>query len=232
MAGYGTNGLYTLDTVTGEATLVATVSRITGLTTPWPITGVESHKGELYVTMVGLGRLYRVDLDTLAGTQIGADDFGPADETHPYDIASHGSPAELYMIGAVTDSLYKINAETGEATRVGDADAFDAGETEPLALASHGGRLYMTGGVNDCLYEMNTATGKAARVGRRRRFRCWRIARIRHSDRVQRARGFHARCRHGASRLHRRCGCARCQCPVCAGVRRQDRERRSQPRCG
>ena len=55
--------------------------------------------------------------DTLTGTQIGGNDFGTVNETAPVDIASHGNPAKLYMIGADTDKLYEINTTTGATTR-------------------------------------------------------------------------------------------------------------------
>ena len=65
----------------------------------------------------------------LTGTQIGSDGFGPIDETYPFAIASHGSPAELYMVGAANDHLYTINTATGAATRVGTSIGFDVSES-------------------------------------------------------------------------------------------------------
>ena len=99
MTGSGNNGLYTLNVVTGEAVLIADRDQITGSDESLFLLGVASHGGELYVTTVFTGRLYRVDLDTLTGTRIGSDNFGSLQETHPIAIASHGSPAELYMVG-------------------------------------------------------------------------------------------------------------------------------------
>ena len=168
MAGHSTNSLYTLDVATGEATLIATVAQITGSDDPdLKLSGVASHEGDLYVTAVGLaGRLYRLDLDTLAGTQVGADSFGSAiSEAYPEDIASHGNPAELYMIGQSTDRLYTIDIESGAATRVGDATDFGNAETQPSGLASHGGNLYMTGYENNWLYIVDAESGAATRVG-------------------------------------------------------------------
>ena len=167
MAGYYNNNIYTLDTETGEAALIATAAQITGSGGPdRQFVGVASHDGHLYVTTAVTGRLYRVDLDTLTGTQIGEDDFGDIGETHPYGIASHGSPAELYMVGTNTDKLYKLDTDTGEADIVGTATGFGAvGETSPSALASHGGSLYMTGNENNQLYRLDTDTGEATRVG-------------------------------------------------------------------
>ena len=208
MVGGGSNSLYTLDTSTGEAALVATGAQITGsggaqitgsgragltgsggagLTgnggtgSGVSLGGVASHNGGLYVTTIGTGRLYRVDLDTLTGTRIGDDDFGDIGETRPYGIASHGSPAELYMIGDSTDRLYTLDVTTGTgatagttdgaatgtgaATRVGAATGFNAGEYQPVGLASHGGRLYMTGSTKDRLYTLDVTTGAAVRVG-------------------------------------------------------------------
>ena len=169
MTGNGTDSLYTVDTATGDAVLVATGAQITGSGGPSRhLAGVASHEGELYVTTTGTGRLYRVDLKTLTGTRIGDDDFGPADETHPYDIASHGSPdsaesAELYMIGGRTDRLYTLDTTTGTAVPVGTATNFGtADETSPSGLASHGGSLYMTGTANNRLYTLDTTTGATA----------------------------------------------------------------------
>ena len=130
MTGSGTNSLYTLDTDTGQATLVATGNQITGSSaTARQLSGVASHNGELYVTTTTTGCLYRVDLDTLTGTRIGDDDFGDDDETHPNGIASHGSPATLYMIGGDTDKLYTIDTADGTATAVGTSTAFGVTET-------------------------------------------------------------------------------------------------------
>ena len=163
----GTGGLYTLDIATGEATPVATKAQIIGSSGPdTHLSGAASHNGELYVTTTFPGGLHRIDLDTSTSTRIGPDDFGEIDEPYPYGIASHGSPAKLYMIGGRTDKLYTLDTVTGAATGIGDATAFGTvSETQPAELASHGGNLYMTGRSNAWLYTIDTATGAATRVG-------------------------------------------------------------------
>ena len=169
MTGSTANSLYTLDIVTGEATRVASSDSSLGT-----LLGVASHRGELYVT-TGVhdadssGRLYRVDLDTSAFIQIGGADFGVG-ETHPRGMASHGSPAELYMLGNRNDALYTLNTDTGEAAQVGSNHRFGIGEYDPAGLTSHAGSLYMTGNANDTLYTLDTDTGEAAQVGSNHRF--------------------------------------------------------------
>ena len=166
MIGAGNDSLYTLDIVTGVATLVADKQQITGSSGLIWLQGLASHGGELYLTTILPARLYRVDLDTLTGTRIGEDGFGSVDEEHPYDIASHGSPAELYMIGAGNDRLYTLDTASGAATRVGTNTQFGLDyEFSPVALASHDDSLYMTGTTDDHLYRLDTITGAATRVG-------------------------------------------------------------------
>ena len=162
MTGYFLNSLYTLDVTTGEATRIV-------IDVPGILTGVASHNGELYAIARTLGsnatgRFYSVDLDTSTFTRIGGDDFG-VDETSAVSIASHGSPAVLYMIGSDTDALYTLDAATGMAARVGSSQAFGVDEHKPSELSSHAGSLYMTGSTHDALYELDTITGEAARVG-------------------------------------------------------------------
>ena len=133
MTGSSPGGLYTLDITTGEAT------RIIG-DAPVTLMGAASHNGELYVTAntyttTATGHFYRVDLDTSTLTRIGGDDFG-VDETSPAGIASHGSPAVLYMIGIGTDALYTVDTATGMAVRVGSSEAFGADEYNPSGLTS------------------------------------------------------------------------------------------------
>ena len=162
-----------------------------------------SHRGELYVTTVFRGGLYRVDLDTLTGTQIGADNFGLIHETYPFAIASHGSPDELYMVGSANDALYTVDVDTGAATRIGTSTEFGVEESEPAGLTSHNGDLYMTG----------TDTAPALHAGHRHRgrhpgrhqhrVRRGGVACARHSDRLQPTRRLHARQHHGGDRLHR-----------------------------
>ena len=102
----------------------------------------------------------------MTGTQIGEDDFGAVNETRPSDITSHGTPAQLYMIGRDTAKLYKVDTTTGAATPVSDtAVGFGTGETNPTGLTSHNGQLYMTGASGNRLYTVDTAAGTAARVG-------------------------------------------------------------------
>ena len=124
-----------------------------------------SHNGALFVTTVGTGQLYQVDLATRRGTQIGVDDFGSAAETRPVAISSHG--AKLYMVGARNDVLYIVDTSTGAATRVGASVSFGVSpaEGDSTGLASAGSALYMTGSGNDWLYTLNTTTGAATRVG-------------------------------------------------------------------
>ena len=170
----GGGGLYTLDIVTGEAVRVVTSDQLTGRvgsdhgdSGALFLDGVASHDGELYVTAAGsAGRFYRVDLDALTATGIGVDGFGGIGETSPAGLASHGSPAVLYMLGNNTDALYTVDPATGAAVRVGSVDGFGVNETAPAGLASHNGGLYMTGNADNALYTVDPATGAATRVRR------------------------------------------------------------------
>ena len=164
MTGNTTNSLYTLDIITGEATLIATKSQLTGTSGPQPhLSGVASHKGELYITTSGSGGFYHVDLDALQGTPIGSDNFGTTNETHPTAAASHGNPAKLYMLGNNNNALYTLDIITGQAARVGTFDNFAVNETTPVGLASHNNKLYMIGRDNNQLYQLNIITGAATR---------------------------------------------------------------------
>ena len=163
----GGGGLYTVDVVTGEAVRVAGESQLIGDdVSAVSLSGVASHDGELYVTAAGsVGRLYRVDLDALTAIRIGGDDFGGVGETSPAGIASHGTPAGLYMLGSDSDALYTVDASDGSAVRVGSADGFGVDEGLPVGLVSHNGGLYMTGNSNNALYALDAVTGEATRVG-------------------------------------------------------------------
>ena len=168
MAGNVSDALFTLDITTGKATRIIR-------DVPDRIYGVASHNGELYATTQTydgryLGRLYRVDLDTLTFTQIGGDDDFRVGETFPTGIASHGNPAQLYMVGTRNAALYTLDTATGAATRVGSSHRFDVTELYPTGLASHGGSLYMIGQHINALYTLNTTTGAATRVGGSDRF--------------------------------------------------------------
>ena len=165
MTGDTANSLYTIDTITGEATRL-TSGGVTG-----SLLGVVSHDGELYVTTSAYkwfweyaGRLYRVDLDTSTFTQIGNTNLGVA-ESWPKGLASHGSPAQVYMLGTTNNALYTLDTDTGVAVRVGTAEEFGVGEHYPFGLASHNGVLYMTGSAHDALYTLDTVTGEATRIG-------------------------------------------------------------------
>ena len=189
MIGNDTGSLYTLDVITGEATRVGGsgvaggsgmaggngVSGSSGMAggsgVPVGLSGLASHNGELYATTSTLrgdgsrdGRLYRVDIDTSMFTRIGGIDFG-VDEGHPEGIASHGSPAELYMTGSADNALYTLNTATGAAARVGTVDDFGVAESHPTGLTFHADGLYMTGRTANALYELDTPTGTATRVG-------------------------------------------------------------------
>ena len=166
MTGDTSDSLYTLDVVTGEATRL-TSGGVTG-----SLLGVASHDGNLYVTTSAYqadddtyaGRLYRVDLDTSTFTQIGNTNLGVA-ESWPKGLASHGSPAQVYMLGTTNNALYTLDTDTGVAVRVGTAEEFGVGEHYPFGLASHNGVLYMTGSAHDALYTLDTITGEATRIG-------------------------------------------------------------------
>ena len=151
------NALYTLNTTTGGATRVASVSDFT-------FQGLASLGGTLYTVSTGnQGHLHTINDKTGASTTIsGSAGFG-VNEQAPTGLTSHNGT--LYMVGTRNRNLYTLNTTTSRATRVGTSTRFGVIENSPSGLASHNGVLYMVGFGNVALYTLNTTTGAATRVG-------------------------------------------------------------------
>ena len=168
MIGDSTKSLYTLDITTGAATRIVSDA-------PDTVKGIASHNGELYAVTIAdiaddpTGCLYRVDLHTSAFVEISCNNF-KVGEFEPGGIASHGTPAVLYMVGAAVDALYALDTTTGTAAKVGWSQDFGVYERNTSGLTSHAGNLYMIGKSGDVLYELNTTTGAATRIGSSHKF--------------------------------------------------------------
>lgn len=118
----GNSALYTINTTTGAATLVGTIT-VNGspLTTPSGDMAF-APDGTLYID--DGGTLYAANVGTLTATYIGSDGSVGSVQT------AFGSDGMFY--GTVTGGdLYQINLTTGAATLIGDTGVYQIGDLAP-----------------------------------------------------------------------------------------------------
>jgi hypothetical protein len=149
------DALYTLDLLTGAATLVGpygdTAVIMHGLEyvpTTDTLYGVSSHNNGLYVINRSTGTA------TLVGTS------GLASFTN---LGWNSATGVMYATNSGSDSLYTIDLATGSVTLVGPL----LGPTNPNGLAFHpgSGTLFLVDNATDTFYSLNTATGAATPIG-------------------------------------------------------------------
>lgn len=161
---YGTdtvsNGLYKVDTSTGAATFVATLS-----ISPNGSTGLafDINSNRLFMTWDSINSaLYSIDPLTGATTAIGGG-LGVSIEALGYD------PFHAILYGIAQDAnLYQISTSTGAATLIGALGvAWGFPSTFGADYDASNDTLYAVNsfGDNDRLFTVNTSTGEATLVG-------------------------------------------------------------------
>lgn len=151
----GNDSLYTLDLLTGTATLVGpygdaaiVMHGLEYVPSTNTLYGASSHNGGLYVISQATGAATLVGVTGLASfTNLG---WNPA-------------TGVMYATNSGTDSLYTVDLATGAATLVGAL----GGPTNPNGLAFHPllGTLFLVDNSTDTFYSINTSTGAATAVG-------------------------------------------------------------------
>jgi DNA-binding beta-propeller fold protein YncE len=110
--GGSAGGVYTINTTTGEATLVGPTGFGSGIVA----LGYHSGRNVMYATInTATDSLYTIDRATGAATLIGPLG-GP---TSPTGLAYVPDTDTMYLIDNTTDQLYTVNVDTGAATAVG-----------------------------------------------------------------------------------------------------------------
>lgn len=148
-AGGGASSLYTVNPITGAATLVGAtgMSHMTGLDFD-PTTGVLY--GVVDSGFTGTPQLVTVNTSTGAATVVGALGGSFAIPDISFDPSG-----QLYAWGDSPDTLFTINKATGVATDVGNPNGLGTAATG-LAFSSSG-TLYMKSSSD--LFTINPATG-------------------------------------------------------------------------
>ncbi|MET0552506.1 MAG: hypothetical protein ABW221_05685 [Vicinamibacteria bacterium] len=149
------DSLYTLDLLTGTATLVGAygdpaivMHGLEYVPSTGTLYGASSHNGGLYV----------IDQSTGAATLVGTSGL-----TSFTNLGWNSATGVMYATNSGTDGLYTMDLATGAATPVGPL----LGPTNPNGLAFHPiiGSLFLVDNSTDTLYTLNLATGAATPVG-------------------------------------------------------------------
>lgn len=149
------DSLYTLDLLTGTATLVGAygdpavvMHGLEYVPSTNTLYGASSHNGGLYVINQATGAA------TLVGTS-GLTSFT--------NLGWNSATGVMYATNSGSDSFYTIDLATGAATLVGPL----GGPTNPNGLAFHPltGSLFLVDNSTDTFYSVNMATGAATPIG-------------------------------------------------------------------
>lgn len=149
------DSLYTLDLLTGTATLVGAygdpavvMHGLEYVPSTSTLYGASSHNGGLYV----------INQSTGAATLVGTSGLGSFT-----NLGWNSATGVMYATNSGTDSLYTIDLATGAATLVGPL----GGPTNPNGLAFHpgSGSLFLVDNSTDTFYALNMATGAATPIG-------------------------------------------------------------------
>ena len=149
------DSLYTLDLLTGTATLVGAygdaavvMHGLEYVPSTNTLYGASSHNGGLYVINQATGAA------TLVGTS-GLTSFT--------NLGWNSATSVMYATNSGSDSFYTIDLATGAATLVGPL----GGPTNPNGLAFHpgSGTLFLVDNSTDTFYTVNMATGAATPIG-------------------------------------------------------------------
>jgi DNA-binding beta-propeller fold protein YncE len=153
----GNDSLYTLDIVTGAATLVGAYGDSAVV-----MHGLEvGPGGNLYGASSHNGGLYSINKTTGAATLIGTTGL-----TSFCNLGWDSSTNTMWMTNSGTDSFYSVNLATGAASLVGVLGGTPA-STNPNGVAYNWdtNTLYFVDNSTDTLYTINRATGAATAVG-------------------------------------------------------------------
>ena len=176
--GDDTDGLYTLDLNTGQASSVGSPNPTTYGITDLEIRDLASDGTNLYglgkITTVGSPEeaLYTLDTTTGAASQVGsASRFGLSSPFQPDPVglawAGSSNSDDLYMIGTQTHRLYTINKNTGVATAVGDLSSSDVNRS----LDYINSILYaLSDSPNAGLFKIDTSSRVVTRLGTQTNF--------------------------------------------------------------
>lgn len=147
-------GLYTIDTATGERTLITTAGRhLVEMTYDYTT-------DTMYGVLSGAFYLATIDLSTGEVKQIGK-----------FDIPGEGGilalacdlSGQLYGISA-DDNLYRIDKATASCALVGGTGV-NAAFTQSMDFDRNSGILYWANNGDYTLYTVDTETGKATKIG-------------------------------------------------------------------
>ena len=155
-ASLANDSLYTINMVTGVATLVGAFNAGHDVVSH----GLEfdNSTGTLYMASALAGTFYSVNKSTGQATLLGTHGI-TSNTSLGYNMNSNA----MYAINSDTDSLYSMNVGTGAMTLIGAM----AGTILPNSLAfNHDANImYMTDTSTDSLYTLNLATGAPTLVG-------------------------------------------------------------------
>lgn len=155
-ASLANDSLYTINMVTGVATLVGAFNAGHDVVSH----GLEfdNSTGTLYMASALAGTFYSVNKSTGQATLLGTHGI-TSNTSLGYNMNSNA----MYAINSGTDSLYSMNVGTGAMTLIGAM----AGTILPNSLAfNHDANvMYMTDTSTDSLYTLNLATGVPTLVG-------------------------------------------------------------------
>ena len=166
MLGYDPPGLFTLNTSTGNATKVGTLTNF-GVSEDRPSgLAYDTKRNVAYFVGFTTDALYTIDLTTGAVTRIGAETAFGVGETDPSALMYVPTTDTLYLVGNTIGALHTLNISTGRATRVGSATLFGVNENRATGLTynSSTNTAYFTGRGTDRLYTLNLTTGVATKV--------------------------------------------------------------------
>ncbi len=156
-----TGQLYSIDTATGDETLIGTSTPLTnhGWTgMSWDVT-----TSTMYVSSSGdstTTAIYTLDLSSGAVTLMGTTTDAPA----IIDIAVNAE-GQMYGVCIYTDSLFSVDKNTGEATLIGLLGV-NANYGQGLDFEEEAGVLYWASYTsNGAMYTIDTGTGAATLIG-------------------------------------------------------------------
>ena len=161
MLGDFRQALFTLNTVTGVATMLFIVAE----TNPTAL-AYNSDNSTLYMASINEDNLYTLNLVSRQQEEVGTiTGFGLREEI-PRSLAWDSNNEILYMVSMTTNALFRIDPRSGVATRrIGNATNFNINETFLTALTydSNNDIYYSTGLTNPHLYVFNAETGQIER---------------------------------------------------------------------
>ncbi len=149
------DGLYTIDYLTGERTLIAKGgTQLSDMTYDYAT-------NTMYGIKYGAHTLAKIDLKTGVVTTVG--DFANAGGTK-FDVLALACDAQGNMYAVSPDDVfYSINKETAVGTSIGVLGA-DAAFTQSMTFDLATGRLYWANNGDYILYEIDVKTGAAKKI--------------------------------------------------------------------